>query len=257
MLEQVSTSGALLIGGLKLGELSYETLSEDVYNASKFADAQHICSAALGGKVGSAKYGGATRHTIGHLETLYVHTAKAKRSESAVASCKMDIWAQVTLQGDGAPASPSWVRYVVTADRVAVELRVLDKVPTRFNEAAWIGFEQGRSSAHSLEQQQQNAMAWELTKLGTTMTWDDVVRGGSPQMHAVDFVSAHYPASTSRNSTSNASGTSKLQYIAPRVMAREVTIDSLDAPLLSAVGIGRYVQQRTLLNFTLTMQNQR
>ena len=46
------------------------------------------------------------------------------------------------MQGDGAPASPSWVRYVVTDDRVGVELRVLDKVPTRFNEAAWIGFEQ-------------------------------------------------------------------------------------------------------------------
>jgi hypothetical protein len=34
--------------------------SEDVYNATKTYDLEHICSAALGGKVGSAAYGGAT-----------------------------------------------------------------------------------------------------------------------------------------------------------------------------------------------------
>jgi hypothetical protein len=153
----------------------------------------------------------------------------------------MDIWAEVTLHGDGAPASPSWVRYVVTADRVAVELRVLDKVPTRFNEAAWIGFEQAQPSSHSLEQQQQQhaTMEWELTKLGTTMHFDDVVRGGSPQMHAVDLVSAHYLPSANRSGWGSATDNPGHQHLGHRAMARQVTIDSLDAPLLSAVGVGR------------------
>jgi hypothetical protein len=59
---------------------------------------------------------------------------------------------------------------------------------------------------------------WSLTKLGTHLSFDEVVRGGSPQMHAVDLVTA------------------RLHKSEP---AHTVTIDSLDAPLLSAIGTDR------------------
>ena len=203
---RVSANGALEMRGLRLGKMTYSTKSEDVYNASKSADQAHICSAALGGKVGSAKYGGATRNSTASLQSLFA----AKGTGGAKEVC--DLWAEVTLTGVGAPSSPSWIHYAIAQNRADVELRVLDKVPTRFNEAAFLGFE-------TLEAEPSNA-EWSLTKLGTDLRFDEVVRGGSPQMHAVDLASARLKETATSP-------------------AATVTIDSLDAPLLSAAGTGR------------------
>eukprot|EP01044_Picomonas_judraskeda_P001426 COSAG03_NODE_86_length_13617_cov_15.756843_7_plen_123_part_00 len=68
------------------------------------------------------------------------------------------------------------------------------------------------------------------------MHFDEVVRGGSPQMHAADFATAIYPPSASTHrGTSKSTGSKQGRAMGPR----KATIDSLDAPLLSAVGDGR------------------
>jgi hypothetical protein len=210
-----------------------------------------------------------------------------------------DVWAELSfaeLGPDlGAPKS-SWIHYTIatpesqngattsqneatTSLRVAVELRVLDKVPTRFNEAGWCGngvcvfammplgstnriyscqdrlrpsigerlaefkrsrFVRGRPILRfhvrffcrlgfETVQPDPTSSEWTLSKLGTDLKFDEVVRGGSPQMHAVDGVTARLQTQEKNGATTQPRGGG----------GTLVTIDSLDAPLLSAVGVGR------------------
>ena len=221
----VDGHGTLRILGMSIGKMSYGTRSEDVYNASKSDGMGHICSAAFGGKVGSAAYGGATGYcehedpvakktvkrpcdAVSYMAALYTTKGSGRHEEVC------DFWAEVNfdeIKDVGAPGS-SWLHFNITEKRLNLELRVLDKVPTRFNEAGWLGFEGATGDpAHS---------EWSLTKLGTELSFGEVVRGGSPQMHSVDLVTAHLKESSGEP-------------------AHMVTIDSLDAPLLSAIGTDR------------------
>ena len=188
---EFTSSGALLLDGLRIGELSYETLSEDVYNVS------FPCTAAFGLKKGSAAYGGATRRETAKLSALYGSTAAAAKG--------CEFWAHVELTnvGDGAPTQPSWLHYTVQSDKVDVQLLILGKVPTRFNEAAWLAVEEHPHNP-------QHSVAWGLTKLGMPLSFEQVVEGGSPRLHAADSAWL-------------------------RADSRAWTITSLDAPVVAPV----------------------
>eukprot|EP00746_Dinoflagellata_sp_MGD_P141745 gnl/MRDRNA2_/MRDRNA2_74805_c0_seq1.p1 gnl/MRDRNA2_/MRDRNA2_74805_c0~~gnl/MRDRNA2_/MRDRNA2_74805_c0_seq1.p1 ORF type:complete len:160 (+),score=33.17 gnl/MRDRNA2_/MRDRNA2_74805_c0_seq1:76-555(+) len=60
------------------------------------------------------------------------------------------------------------------SERVFIEFVVLDKIATRFNEAAWLSFE--------------SVGEWRMRKLGSYVGFNEVVRGGNPHLHAVDSV---------------------------------------------------------------------
>ena len=184
----ISLQGALVVDKIQIGPLRYE--SEDVYNGTEF-----VCSAAFGPKKGSAVYGGATRTALGSLASLYVKS-------NAQNGCELLAEVALTNSGDGAPER-SWLYYNVDSTRVKVHLTVLNKPPTRFNEAAWLGFQ--NLDSHS---------EWELTKLGMPMKFDEVVTGGSPHLHAAEFATLH------------------------RQTGRNVKITSLDAPVVAAVSQG-------------------
>jgi hypothetical protein len=89
----VTGAGELLLrqDGLRVGQLSYETNSEDIYNVS---NPRLACSAALGGKSGSARYGGATRYEIGRMVALYT-----KRSTDVANTTMMEGTDRESIEG--------------------------------------------------------------------------------------------------------------------------------------------------------------
>jgi len=159
----ITSSGALLIDGLKIGELSYATRGEDVYNATSAS-----CSGVLGGKKGSGAYGGSSATSVAKLIDVY-------KSDSAN---ETSFWVKLSITGEGAPAVV-WTRFTFTASTVVVKLVVLGKVSTRFNEAGWFSFE---------HQDGPHACKWSMEKLSYPVGFDEVVKGGSPMMHGVDRV---------------------------------------------------------------------
>ena len=186
-----TTSGAMVLRELQLGKFSYATLGEDVYNIT----GPDVCCQVLGGKKGSGAFGGATRHATARLVELW-------RAANGTAA----FWARLAITGDGAPAS-AWSHFVVSGrGHVEVELVVLGKVATRFNEAGWFGFETAPGAAEPGRKE------WAMEKLGSQVRFEDVVRGGSPAMHGVD-----------RAIWQGHDGTM-------------VKVESIDAPVLSAVG---------------------
>ena len=150
---RVDDAGALHFRGMSVGGVAYEALGEDVYNTSAF-----VCDQVFGGKPGSAAYaGGETHRSTGELEALYA------------GDCVLV--ARVAVTGVGAPAEV-WTTYNVSRDALDIDVVVLGKRPTRFNEAAWVRFE--------------GPGDWSMTKLGAPISFDDVVRGGSSGVHAAD-----------------------------------------------------------------------
>ena len=73
---------------------------------------------------------------------------------------------------------------------VFLELEVLflptRKVPTRFNEAAWLAFEEVRAAGWQTRNTTAAPSAWGLTKLGMALRFNETVEGGSPHLHAAD-----------------------------------------------------------------------
>ena len=128
----VTDSGALRVGGLVLGELRYEALGEDVYNTTEY-----VCDQVFGGKGGSAKFeGGGTTRSVATLEALYVGGV----FENENSQC--EFWAKINISGVGAPTE-AWTHFTlggVEASTLDVELRIVDKIPTRMNEAGWMFF---------------------------------------------------------------------------------------------------------------------
>lgn len=177
--------GALVLEkeGLTLGALTYEALGEDVYNTSEF-----VCDQVFGGKPGSAAYaGGATARSEASLASLHA----ADDGCAFVAALDVD--------GVGAPDRVFAAFDLRRPGAVDVDVSVFGKVPTRFNEAAWLRFEGGDGT-------------WTLTKLGSEVPFDDVVRGGSSGVHAAD-------AAVLRR---RADGTA-------------LAVDSFDAPVLAPI----------------------
>ena len=114
--------------------------------------------------------------------------------------------------------SSAWTRYQLIRDadaqpRAMVTLVVLGKVPTRFNEAAWFGFSSEDEAAGG---------HWSMTKLGHSVSFDEVVAGGSPGVHAIDV--ATFTPTTTRGTT---------------VANKQITVDSLDAPVIAPISRGR------------------
>jgi len=159
---KISANGALLMDEMTIAEFTYENLGEDVYNTSKIS-----CSSVFGGKVGSIDYeGGKTQRSVASLQSLYVGDD----------SC--DLWAQTKIEGEGAP-SDAWTHFQFSGDKLLrVEFIALNKVRTRFNEAAWLNF----------KSDDPKASYWTMNKLGTDIGFEEVVQGGSRMQHAADFV---------------------------------------------------------------------
>jgi len=190
-----TASGAVVVRGLKLGEFTYATLSEDVYNLT----GPNVCCQVLGGKKGSAKYGGATHRATAKLIELW---QASNASSSTTAS---SFWAKLSIAGEGAPET-AWSHFTLTEGNLQAELVVLDKQPTRFNEAGWFSFQRAPTAENKASGE------WSMNKLGSRVRFEEVVRGGSPAMHGVDFA---------------------------RWEGRDgsvVTVDAIDTPVLSAIG---------------------
>ena len=215
----ITESGALAVGGMRLGEFHYENLGEDVYNITKYP-----CNVVFGGKKGSAAYaGGKTMHASAAVDAVYYRQPSSSSSSSssslATPPSSCDFWVRLRMvgAGDGLPSS-AWTRYQLIRDadaqpRAMVTLVVLGKVPTRFNEAAWFGFSSEDEAAGG---------HWSMTKLGHSVSFDEVVAGGSPGVHAIDV--ATFTPTTTRGTT---------------VANKQITVDSLDAPVIAPISRGR------------------
>jgi len=163
-------SGALKFGQMKIAELSYNNLGEDVYNVTASS-----CDAVFGGKDKSGNYeGGATQRNVAELQNLY-------KAAGTGTGTDCDFWAQIKIDGMGAPED-AWVRFNMLDDRaIKVTLQVFDKVKTRFNEAAYLTFvdEVGEEG---------EGRKWSMNKLGHVVGFGEAVRGGNVITHAVDSV---------------------------------------------------------------------
>ena len=204
-----SDLGTLSVNELILGKYTYENVNEQTYNVTKFA-----CDAVFGGKRGSSNYmGGETsKEAFGVTDEIYFKPLKNSSHGTSTTSTKngtifsCDIWQKLKFQGkgDGMPQS-AWIHHVISNRSVDVEFIVIEKERTRFNEAAWLSFE---------EVEQSQGSVWGMKKLGYDLQFDDVVSGGSNTNHAADLV-----------------------WLAKKNL--KVTINSLDAPVLAPVNIHR------------------
>jgi len=77
----------------------------------------------------------------------------------------------------GAP-SDAYTHFEIKSDSMHVEFIALNKVRTRFNEAAWLNFKEDDVSSSY----------WSMSKLGSSVGFDQVVQGGSRMQHGADSV---------------------------------------------------------------------